>query len=109
MRSENSGKAEVTDNGTSYSWTVPKATYWDSQANELKTGSIFNGDALTQAIRLKVNVKNVNELYSNYRVVLTAEIIQSDNQAVDHTNASDNIIYTFTKIKPEFVDSTTGN
>ena len=109
VRSENSGKAEVTDNGTSYSWTVPKATYWDSQANELKTGSIFNGDALTQAIRLKVNVKNVNELYSNYRVVLTAEIIQSDNQAVDHTNASDNIIYTFTKIKPEFVDSTTGN
>ena len=109
VRSENSGKAEVTDNGTSYSWTVPKATYWDSQANELKTGSIFNGDALTQAIRLKVNVKNVNELYSNYRVVLTAEIIQSDNQAVDHTNASDNIIYTFTKIKPEFVDSTMGN
>ena len=109
VRSENSGSAEETDDGKSYSWTVPKATYWDSQANELKTGSIFNGDTLTQAIRLKVNVKNVNELYSNYRVVLTAEIIQSDNQAVDHTNASDNIIYTFTKIKPEFVDSTMGN
>ena len=109
VRSENSGSAEETDDSKSYSWTVPKATYWDSQANELKTGSIFNGDTLTQAIRLKVNVKNVNELYSNYRVVLTAEIIQSDNQAVDHTNASDNIIYTFTKIKPEFVDSTMGN
>ena len=55
------------------------------------------GLKLLQAIRLKVNVaniENVNHFYSNYKVVLTAEILDRNNKAVMNTHKDDNIIYT---------------
>ena len=64
-----------------------------------------------QSIRLKVDATNVEALshdYSNYKVVLTAEILQTNGtgtSAVKDTQASDGFIYTLAKIKPEFVDN----
>ena len=61
------------------------------------------------------NVEALNHNYSNYKVVLTAEILQTNRtgiSAVKDTQASDGFIYTLAKIKPEFVDGTvdtTGN
>ena len=106
VKSEGSSEVELTNDETTYSWLVPKAAYWNSDKNELKTDGILNGDILTQAIRLKVDIKNVEKLthlYSNYKVVLVAEIINESGGAVANTNDSDNIIYTLTKINLAFV------
>ena len=68
---------------------------------------MFNADKsiLTQAILLKVNVKNARaRIYSNYMVELNAEILNNSGQVVANTQLSDNIIYTFAKIKLEFVE-----
>ncbi len=100
-----------------WSWTVPKDMYWSN--NQINTASVFNGTKLTQEILLEVNIDNVetlNHYYSNYRVVLIAEILNSKNESVTGTADSDNIIYTLAKIAREFVlpttsgsDTTTGN
>lgn len=96
-----SGITDFNYNSGRWTWTVPKSMYWDN--DKIKTSDMFNGAILTQAIRLKVNVDNIQDqkhFYSNYKVGLTAEILQNNNQTVG--SASDNIIYTLAKIKPEF-------
>ena len=70
----------------------------------MKASSIFDGDIMTQAIQLKVNIKNVEHLYSNYRVVLSVGIIDQNGNVVGNTTATDNIIYTMARVKPEFQD-----
>lgn len=105
VQSENSGNAELSSDKKSYVWKVSKEAYWDLEKNEMKTSSIFNGEKITQLIQLKVDVKNVQELkhlYANYKVVLTAEILNKDGTVMDNTNASNNIIYTLAKINPVF-------
>lgn len=97
----------VSYNGGSWSWTVPKSAYYDTGAKKITTSSVFNGSILTQAILLKVNVKNVEaeqHFYSNYMVELTAEILDKDGNSVQNTRLTDNIVYTLARIKPEFVD-----
>ena len=68
--------------------------------------SVFDGSLLTQLIRLKVNISNVQSdghYYSNYKVVLSAEILNKDDNTITDTRQTDNIIYTLARIKPEFV------
>lgn len=107
VKSKNAEKVQLTDDKKAYTWTVPKSSYWDANNKILKASSIFDGDIMTQAIQLKINIKNVDQLkhlYSNYRVVLSVEIIGPDGKVVENTTAADNIIYTMAKVKPEFQD-----
>ena len=104
-----SNSQEVTYNSGTWSWTIPKTEYWED--DNVKTDSVFDGNVLTQTIQLKVNVTNVeaadiDHYYSNYKVVLTAEIIKN-NTVIENTSQTDNIIYTLAKIKPEFVSTPT--
>ena len=103
VKSENTGTAQLTDDKKAYTWTVPKSSYWDAGNRIMKASSIFDGDIMTQAIQLKVNIKNVH-LYSNYRVVLSVGIIDQNGNVVENTKATDNIIYTMARVKPEFQD-----
>ena len=106
VKSENAGTVQPTDDKT-YTWTVPKSSYWDANKKIMKASSIFDGDIMTQAIQLKVNIKNVDQLkhlYSNYKVVLSVKIIGQDRNGVENTTAADNIIYTMARVKPEFQD-----
>ena len=106
VKSENAGTVQPTDDKT-YTWTVPKSSYWDANKKIMKASSIFDGDIMTQAIQLKVNIKNVDQLqhlYSNYKVVLSVKIIGRDGNVVENTTAADNIIYTMARVKPEFQD-----
>ncbi|MCH4280387.1 hypothetical protein LQE94_10210 [Mediterraneibacter sp. NSJ-151] len=103
VKSENAG----TVHNKAYTWTVPKSSYWDDDKKIMKASSIFDGDIMTQAIQLKVNIKNVDQLkhlYSNYRVVLSVGIIDQNGSVVENTKATDNIIYTMARVKPEFQD-----
>ncbi|MBU5480535.1 hypothetical protein [Blautia sp. MSJ-19] len=108
LRSKASGEVKYS-NGT-WSWTVPKTTYWDDTKKTVNTtNDVFNGTVLTQDIQLKVRIDNVEaanvgHYYSNYRVVLTAEILKNDGTVMANTHLDDNIIYTLAKIKPEFID-----
>lgn len=107
VKSKNAGTVQLTDDNKAYTWTVPKSSYWDDDKKIMKASSIFDGDIMTQAIQLKVNIKNVDQLkhlYSNYRVVLSVEIIGPDGNLVENTTAADNIIYTMARVKPEFQD-----
>ena len=104
LKSNDSGKISY-QNG-SWSWTVPKETYWSN--DKLKTDSVFNGNFLTQSILLKVkitNIESLNHYYSNYQVSLTAEVLGKDEVAIADTNRSDNIIYTLTRINLGFVEN----
>ena len=105
------GYENFTESKGTWSWNIPKKVYVDNAENptELKNSNIFDGSIFTQAIRLKVNVKNVenmNHFYSNYKVLLSAEILNSNDTTIEGTYKNDNIIYTITKIKTEFVDET---
>lgn len=103
-KSKDSGEVTYDNGKGTWSWTVPQSTYWSD--GNIKTDSVFDGSVLTQAIQLKVNVANVelnNHYYSNYKVVLTAEIVKDEN-AIDGTHQVDNIIYTLARINMEFVD-----
>lgn len=107
VKSENAGTVQLTNDKKAYTWTVPKSSYWDADKKIMKASSIFDGDIMTQAIQLKVNIKNVDQLkhlYSNYEVVLSVEIIGQDGNVVENTTAADNIIYTMARVKPEFQD-----
>lgn len=109
VKSKNVGTVQPTydKDKKAYTWTVPNGSYWDSVNNIMKASSIFDGDIMTQAIQLKVNIKNVDQLkhlYSNYEVVLSVEIIGKNGNVVEHTTAVDNIIYTMARVKPEFQD-----
>ncbi len=97
----------VTCNNGTWTWTIPTSTYVEN--GKLKTSSVFDGSAFTQAINLFVDVSNIEDndiehFYSNYRVELKAEILDADGKS--EVSDDDNIIYTLTKIKPEFVDKT---
>lgn len=102
VKSENAGKVQLTDD--TYTWTVPKSSYWDANNNIMEASSIFDGDIMTQAIQLKVNIDQFQHLYSNYRVVLSVGIIDQNGNVVGNTTAEDNIIYTMARVKPEFQD-----
>lgn len=102
VKSENAGKVQLTDD--TYTWTVPKSSYWDANNNIMEASSIFDGDIMTQAIQLKVNIDQFQHLYSNYRVVLSVGIIDQNGNVVGNTTAVDNIIYTMARVKPEFQD-----
>lgn len=106
LKSENSGT--VKQDGSQWSWTVPKSTYYNEQKNGVEKNDLFDGSALTQNILLKVDVAQVEtlkHLYANYNVVLTAEILGTDGSTGDNTKRTqDNIVYTLTKIKTEFVE-----
>lgn len=107
VKSKNAGTAQLTEDKKAYTWTVPKNSYWDAGNKIMKASSIFDGDIMTQAIQLKVNIKNVDQLkhlYSNYKVVLSVKIIGQDGNGVENTTAADNIIYTMARVKPEFQD-----
>lgn len=104
VKSKNAGEVQLTDNKKAYTWTVPKSSYWDDDKKIMKASSIFDGDIMTQAIQLKVNIKNVDHLYSNYKVVLSVKIIGQNGNVVENTTAADNIIYTMARVKPEFQD-----
>ena len=104
VKSEKAGTVQLEDNKKAYTWTVPKSSYWDDDKKIMKASSIFDGDIMTQAIQLKVNVKNVDQLYSNYKVVLSVKIIGQKGNVVENTTAADNIIYTMARVKPEFQD-----
>ena len=106
VKSENVGTVKPTydKDKKAYTWTVPKNSYWDAGNKIMKASSIFDGDIMTQAIQLKVNIKNVDQLYSNYKVVLSVKIIGPDENGVENTTAADNIIYTMARVKPEFQD-----
>lgn len=104
VKSKNAGEVQLTDDKKAYTWTVPKSSYWDAGNKIMKASSIFDGDIMTQAIQLKVNIKNVDQLYSNYKVVLSVKIIGQNGNVVENTTAADNIIYTMARVKPEFQD-----
>ena len=107
VKSENAGTVQLTNDNKAYTWTVPKSSYWDAGNKIMEASSIFDGDIMTQAIQLKVNIKNVDQrqhLYSNYRVVLSVGIIDQNGNVVENTKATDNIIYTIARVKPEFQD-----
>lgn len=107
VKSKNAGEVQLTDDNKAYTWTVPKNSYWDAGNKIMKASSIFDGDIMTQAIQLKVNIKNVDQLkhlYSNYKVVLSVGIIDQNGNVVGNTTAADNIIYTMARVKPEFQD-----
>lgn len=104
VKSKNAGEVQLTDDNKVYTWTVPKSSYWDDDKKIMKASSIFDGDIMTQAIQLKVNIKNVDHLYSNYKVVLSVKIIGQNGNVVENTTAADNIIYTMARVKPEFQD-----
>ena len=114
VKSENAGTVQLTndkkayvqltDDEKAYTWTVPKSSYWDANNKIIEASSIFDGDIMTQAIQLKINIKNVDHLYSNYKVILSVKIIGQDGNVVENTTAADNIIYTMARVKPEFQD-----
>lgn len=107
VKSEDAGTVKLTNDNKAYTWTVPRSSYWDAGNRILKASSIFDGDIMTQAIQLKVNIKNVDQLkhlYSNYKVVLSVGIIDQNGNVVGNTTAADNIIYTMARVKPEFQD-----
>ena len=107
VKSENAGTVQLANDKKTYTWTVPRSSYWDANNKIMKASSIFDGDIMTQAIQLKVNIKNVDQwqhLYSNYRVVLSVSIIDQNGSVVENTTATDNIIYTMARVKPEFQD-----
>ena len=105
LKSKDSGEVTYDNGKGTWSWTVPQSTYWSN--GNIKTDSVFDGSVLTQAIQLKVNAANVelnNHYYSNYKVVLTAEIIKKDKDIISGTHQDDNIIYTLARISMDFVD-----
>lgn len=107
LNSSDSGNISYDENTGTWSWTVPKTVYWDETNTKIKKNQVFDGTSLRQAIQLKVNVSNVESLqhfYSNYKVVLTAEILDQKNETVSNSRKTDSIIYTLAKIKPEFVE-----
>lgn len=103
LNSPNSGTIEE-ENG-SWSWIIPKDSYIDG--NQLKDNDVFSGSILTQAIRLKVKIDNVEKAahyYSNYKVMLYVDILGNNGEVVADMHGADNFIYTLTKIRPEFVN-----
>lgn len=92
-----------------WSWIVKRDEYMDGDT--IKIGSVFDGTAFIEKITVWVRVDNVellNHFYSNYKLELTAEIIDKNGNVLIGP-LSDYLVYTLTKIKPEFVDKPIAN
>lgn len=106
---------ETDTSGTkgTWSWTIPKSTYIDTDGDKssIKKSAVFDGNTFTQAVNLYVNVdeeslkKIEGHMYSNYKVVMQVEILDASGAVAEKMTASDYVIYTFTRIKPEFVSN----
>ena len=115
VTSPNAGNISCGNDGK-WTWKVPKSYYIDENTGNIKTSDIFDGSSIIQAITLLVNIDNVEDsghFFANYNVTLTAELFgetTDDNGQIlavslDRPDPeNDNVIYTLTKIKPEFVD-----
>lgn len=115
VTSPNAGNISCGNDGK-WTWTVPKSYYIDENTGNIKTSDIFDGSSIIQAVTLLVNIDNVEDsghFFANYNVTLTAELFgetTDDNGQIlavslDRPDPeNDNVIYTLTKIKPEFVD-----
>lgn len=93
----------ATDNN--WSWIVARDQYIDAK-DDLIIGSVFDGSAFTEKIPVWVRIDNVetlNHLYSNYKLNLTVEIMDNNGNPLIAAE-SDYLVYTLTKIKPEFID-----
>ena len=115
VTSPNAGNISCGNDGK-WTWKVPKSYYIDENTGNIKTSDIFDGSSIIQAVTLLVNIDNVEDsghFFANYNVTLTAELFgetTDDNGQIlavslDRPDPeNDNVIYTLTKIKPEFVD-----
>ena len=96
---------ELTYQNGIWSWTIPQSSYVENHV--IKTGSSFDGTEFMQALQLQVNVNNIESAkhyYSNYKVVVEAEILDAQGNAINATTSEDYLIYTLAKIRPEFVE-----
>ena len=50
------------------------------------------------------NIESAKHYYSNYKVVVEAEILDAQGNAINATTSEDYLIYTLAKIRPEFVE-----
>ena len=76
--------------------------------DEVKIGSVFDGTSFIEKIPIWVRVDNVeatSHFYANYKLELRVEVIDSNGNILIGPD-SDYLIYTLTKIQPEFVDET---
>lgn len=115
VTSPNAGNISCGNDGK-WTWKVPKSYYIDENTGNIKTSDIFDGSSIIQAITLLVNIDNVEDsghFFANYNVTLTAELFGETTDdsgqilavSLDRPDPeNDNVIYTLTKIKPEFVD-----
>lgn len=107
LKSSDSGTVEYDKTKGTWSWKVPKTTYWDETADVMKTDSVFDGNALRQQIQLKVRVDNIEDkdvehYYSNYKVTLSAEFVNAQGEAITSTQINDYLIYSLVRINQEF-------
>lgn len=96
---------ELTYQNGIWSWTIPQSSYVENHV--IKTGSSFDGTEFMQAVQLQVKVNNIESAkhyYSNYKVVVEAEILDAQGNAINATTSEDYLIYTLAKIRPEFVE-----
>lgn len=96
---------ELTYQNGIWSWTIPQSSYVENHV--IKTGSSFDGTEFMQALQLQVKVNNIESAkhyYSNYKVVVEAEILDAQGNAINATTSEDYLIYTLAKIRPEFVE-----
>ena len=115
VTSPNAGNISCGNDGK-WTWKVPKSYYIDENTGNIKTSDIFDGSSIIQAVTLLVNIDNVEDsghFFANYNVTLTAELFGENTDdngqilavSLDRPDPeNDNVIYTLTKIKPEFVD-----
>ena len=88
-----------------WSWTIPQSSYVENHV--IKTGSSFDGIEFMQAVQLQVKINNIESAehyYSNYKVVMEAEILDAQGNVINATTSEDYLIYTLAKIRPEFVE-----
>lgn len=122
LNSEHSGTVSYDEASGTWSWTIPKATYYNDEADDttvspLIKSDVFDGTSIvTQQIQLLVDTGNVeaqNHLYSNYKVTLSAEVLGgtdgNSETVVDGTSKTDYIIYTLARISTKFVDGTSNS
>ena len=74
--------------------------------DSVKIGSVFDGTSFIEKIPVWVRVDNVESLghfYANYKLELRVEVIDENGETLIGSD-SDYLIYTLTKIEPEFVE-----
>ena len=86
-----------------WTWLVNQSEYIEN--GELKTGNFYVNNTFTEKIPVWVRIDNVEAAghkYSNYKLELTVDVIDDQGTVLLET-VSDYLVYTITKIKPEFV------